>query len=344
MPNYGDLVNIISVKGKKRIHRVLENEDWHTNEGIVHMADIVAVDYGSEIKSSLNTPFRIQKPQLCDLIMGIKRQTQIMYPKDMGYVALKLGVGNGRTILEAGTGSGGFTLALSWFSGEKGCVHTFEAREEFHKLAKKNLAWAGLGQNVQFHHRDIANGFGLDEILQGKKADALFLDVRTPCEYLDHALEALLPGAPIAFLLPCTEQVSELLYALEDGPFEETEVYEILLRPWKPVPGRLRPADRMTAHTCFLVFTRHQECSEDWDKNLKLGTRERKQHAARLDRKNANAAKVAMSTSGAMGADSDTDNLYATDSFDMPDAYDSKGTSNTPNIQDTQEEMEEYSD
>ncbi len=218
--------------------------------------------------------------------MGIKRQTQIMYPKDMGIICMKLGVGNGRTILEAGSGSGGFTIALSWFAGEKGRIHSYEAREEFHKLAQKNVKWAGVGENVSFHLRDIKDGFGLDEpnILNGKKADALFLDVRTPWDYLENALEALVPGAPVAFLLPCVDQVSTLLLALEKLPFEHTEVIEILIRPWKAVPDRLRPADRMCAHTCFLVFTKHQEKSADWDLNLNLGTRERKQFAAKQKR------------------------------------------------------------
>jgi len=31
---------------------------------------------------------------------------------------------------------------------------------------------------------------------------------------------------------------------------------ELLLRPYKAVPARLRPADRMVAHTGYLVFSR----------------------------------------------------------------------------------------
>ena len=286
MPRYGDLVILLSPRGKRRMMRVEEGRDWHTQDGVVSMADLAAAAFGSEVRTSLGVPFRVLRPQLHDLIMGIKRQTQIMYPKDMGLICLKLGVGAGRTILEAGSGSGGFTIALSWFSGPAGRVHTFEAREEFHKLARRNLDWAGVGENVSLHLRDIGDGFGLDDpaVLNGQKADALFLDVRTPWEYLDHALEALVPGAPLAFLLPTVDQVSRLLLALERGPFEETEVCEILVRPWKPVPDRLRPADRMSAHTGFLVFSRHQERSPLWDEPLVLGTRERKQHAARLAR------------------------------------------------------------
>ncbi|MCQ2444624.1 MAG: tRNA (adenine-N1)-methyltransferase [Mailhella sp.] len=285
-PSFGDLVILVSPRGTRHLCRRDPRQDLHTQDGVMRAADLADADFGTEVRTALGVPFRLEKPQLYDLVMGIKRQTQIMYPKDMGLICFKLGVGNGRTILEAGSGSGGFTVALSWFSGPTGHVHTFEAREEFHKLAKRNLDWAGVGSNVSLHLRDIADGFGVDDpdILNGKRGDALFLDVRTPWEYLDAAREALVPGAPIAFLLPTVEQVSELIKALELGAFEETEVCEILVRPWKVVPGRLRPADRMSAHTAFLVFTRLQERSADWDARIPLGTRERKQEAARQAR------------------------------------------------------------
>lgn len=286
MPEFGELVILIAPRGKRRILRLESGNDYHSQDGVLLMDDLAATPFGGEVFTSHGVPFRVQRPQLQDLIMGVKRQTQIMYSKDMGMILFKLGVGPGRTILEAGAGSGGFTLALSWFAGPTGRVHTFEAREEFLKLTRRNLDWAGVGQNVSLHHRDIADGFGPDDpgILNGAKADALFLDVRTPWDYLDNALAALAPGAPLAFLLPTVEQVSRLLLGLEKGPFEETEVCEILVRPWKPVPDRLRPADRMAAHTGFLVFTRHQIRSQAWDDSLVLGTRERKQHAARLSR------------------------------------------------------------
>lgn len=286
MPKYGDLVIVTAPRGKRRILRLQPGQDMHSQDGVLTMESLVNAEFGTEVNTSLGVPFRLQRPQLHDYIMGIKRQTQIMYPKDMGIICLKLGVGPGRTILEAGSGSGGFTLALSWFSGESGHIHSFEANPEFSRLTRRNLDWAGVGGNVSLHVQDIADGFGLDDpaILAGQRADALFLDVRTPWEYLGQALAALVPGAPMAFLLPTVDQVSRLLLALEAAPFEETEVCEVLIRPWKPVPDRLRPADRMTAHTGFLVFTRQQDRSRAWDDNLKLGTRERKQQAARLAR------------------------------------------------------------
>jgi tRNA (adenine57-N1/adenine58-N1)-methyltransferase len=276
MPNYGELAIIMTPRGKRRLMRLEEGRDLHTGEGVLRMADVARADFGAEVATSLGVPCRIQRPTIYDLIRGVKRQTQIMYPKDICYICMRLGVGPGRTVIEAGSGSGGLTVGLSWFSGPTGHVHSFEAREEFHKLARRNLEWAGLGQNVTLRHHDIAEGFS-----GVTGADALFLDVRTPWDYLCHIPAAVKPGASLAFFLPTMDQVGALLLGLEQGPFDDTDVCELLLRRWKPTPDRLRPEDRMIAHTGFLIFARHQERSEAWEALRPLGTRERKQEAAR---------------------------------------------------------------
>ncbi len=281
MPAFGELVIIVTPRGRRRLRRVEENQDIHTQDGVLLMSDIAAAEYGCEVCTSQGVPYRLLRPTLHDLVKGIKRQTQILYPKDIGLICIKLGVGPGKTVIEAGTGSGSLTIALSWFSGPTGHVHTFEVREEFCALARRNLAWAGVGDNVTTHCMDIANGFA-----EVRGADALFLDVRTPWDYLEHIPTAVCPGAALAFLLPTVNQVNKLLLGLERGPFADIEVCEISVRYWKPVADRLRPEDRMIAHTGFLVFGRQQERSPLWDeyRTAALGTRERKQEAARRAR------------------------------------------------------------
>ncbi|MDD6088566.1 MAG: tRNA (adenine-N1)-methyltransferase [Desulfovibrionaceae bacterium] len=282
MPVYGELVIVVTPRGKRGLHRVLENQDLHTRDGVLRMADIAQAEYGSEVLTSQGVPYRLYRPTLSDLVQGVKRQTQILYPKDIGYICTRLGVGPGRTVIEAGTGSGSLTAALAWFSGPTGHVHTFEAREEFQKLAAKNLDKLGLlGENVTMHLGDIAEGF---DGVTG--ADALFLDVRTPQAYLEHIPEACCPGAALAFLLPTVNQVTLLLEGLEQGPFDDVEVCELMIRKWKPIVDRLRPEDRMIAHTGFLIFARLQEKSDLWERFRvqSLGTRERKQEASRRQR------------------------------------------------------------
>jgi tRNA (adenine57-N1/adenine58-N1)-methyltransferase len=51
----------------------------------------------------------------------------------------------------------------------------------------------------------------------------------------------------------------------EQQTFGHIEVEEVLVRPYKAVPDRLRPMDRMVAHTGYLVFARkvHREVSQE---------------------------------------------------------------------------------
>lgn len=278
MIEYGSLVVLVSPRGRKYIRRLTEGEDWHSTDGILAASEVAQHSFGEEVYTHLGVPLLLEEATLFDRLQGIKRQTQIIYAKDIAQICLMLGAGSGKTIAEAGCGSGGLTLALSWFCGPTGRVVSHDAREEFVALARKNLTWAGLGANVELHHHDIENGFLVHN------ADALFLDVRTPWLYIDQALAAVRPGATLGFLVPTTDQIKELLLALEQRDIAHIEVTEILKRNWKPLADRLRPEDRMTAHTGFLVFCRHQKVSEDFRSRTHMGTRERKQEAARQKR------------------------------------------------------------
>ncbi len=277
MPEENQLVLLISPRGKRYLRTLDPTDALHTGDGVLAMQDVAAAQFGQMVLTHTGQPYRLMRPTLFDLAMGVRRQTQIIYPKEMGTILVRLGIGPGTRVIEAGSGSGSLTLALSHAVGETGRVYTHERRPEFSALAAKNLKRAGLGGNVEFIERDIAEGFAVSGV------DALFLDVRTPWAYLGHVAEAVAPGAPVGFILPTVNQVDELVAALEDGPFGHIEVLETLERRWKAVPGRMRPEDRMIGHTGFLVFARQME---PYDGPVQpLGTRERKQEKARQQRR-----------------------------------------------------------
>ena len=246
----GQLVMLLNAKDKRYFVSAREGQVMHTNEGILHLDEVRAAGWGQQVRTHKGYPFTVMRPTLYDLIKSVKRRTQIIYPKEIGYIAMKLGIGPGCRIVEAGCGSGGLTTALAWLVGDTGKVYTYERREEFYTLCRENLERIGLAHRVEQFHHDVSEGF------HAHQADALFLDVREPVDVIRHVPAAVVPGAPIGFLLPTTNQVQDLLKAMEDGPFRQIEVLEILLRHYKPVPERLRPDDRMVAHTGFLVFAR----------------------------------------------------------------------------------------
>jgi len=87
--------------------------------------------------------------------------------------------------------------------------------------------------------------------------------VPNPYDYISQVRNALKPGGFFCSLIPTVNQVEQLLIALRRGRFAFIEVCEILVRYYKPEPNRLRPTDRMVAHTGFLIFARKIEPTED---------------------------------------------------------------------------------
>jgi tRNA (adenine57-N1/adenine58-N1)-methyltransferase len=159
--------------------------------------------------------------------------------------------------MEAGTGSGSMTVALAYAVGPQGRVVSYERRPEFQSLAEKNLSRLGLAERVELRLGDAAEGFA------ETNADAFFLDVANPWDYIAQVRAALKPGGFFCSLVPTFNQVEKLLRALRREHFAFVEVCELLLRYYKAEPSRLRPTDRMVAHTGFLIFGRKLEWSDD---------------------------------------------------------------------------------
>ena len=248
-----DLVLLISQRGKRFLIRLKAGASQHTHRGVVQHDDLIGQPLGQQVRSHLGERFLALEPSTHDLMMNVRRNTQIIYPKEAGYILLKLNLYHGQRVIEAGSGSGSLTLALARAVSPDGRVYSYENRIEMQRNAMRNLQRAGLAEYVAFKVRDIAEGF--DEV----DVDALFLDVRTPWDYLAPACQALKGGGFFGALVPTTNQVSDLVAGLEGHRFGDIEVEELLLRAYKPIPQRLRPADTMVAHTGYLIFARKIE-------------------------------------------------------------------------------------
>ncbi len=246
----GDLLLLLGKDGKRFIVRLSPGEELHTHRGFIKHDDILGQPLGGPIASHLGYPFYLLRPSTHDLIMNIKRESQIIYPKESGYALLKMNIVPGSRVIEAGTGSGAMTIALVQGVMPTGKVYSYERREDMIAVATRNLSRLELLPYVELKHRDMAQGFDETEV------DALFMDVRDPHLYLSQARDALAAGGFFGALVPTANQVSTLLEGLQSLWFVDLEVSEILLRQYKTVPARLRPEDRMVAHTGYLVFAR----------------------------------------------------------------------------------------
>ena len=246
----GDLIQLVSPTNKVYLVRLVAGGQLHTHRGVVNFDPIIGIPWGSQVYTHTGSLYYLLQPSLTDILRETKRNTQIMYPKDIGFVLVTMGIGPGAQVLEAGTGSGAFTTALAWAVGPQGHVYSYDIRPEMQNLARKNLERLGLLERATLKERDIAEGF--DE--QG--VDALFLDLPNPYEYLPQVRQALKSGGYFGSILPTTNQVSRLIYVFHANGFAFVDVCEIILRYYKPVADRLRPVDRMVAHTGYLIFAR----------------------------------------------------------------------------------------
>jgi tRNA (adenine57-N1/adenine58-N1)-methyltransferase len=253
----GDIVQLVGLRHKNFIFTLTPGGEMHTHRGIVRHDDLLSLPWGTQIFSHLGSPFFLLQPMLGDILTNLPRNTQILYPKEIGFIMVTMGIGPGQRVIEAGTGSGSMTVALAHSVGPQGKVISYERRPEFQKLAIKNLTRLGLETRVDFKLKDIAEG--LDET----DADAFFLDVANPYDYMEQVRAALNPGGFFSALVPTFNQAEKLLHALQRNKFAFLEMCEVLLRYYKAEPSRLRPTDRMVAHTGFLMFGRRIEPSED---------------------------------------------------------------------------------
>jgi tRNA (adenine57-N1/adenine58-N1)-methyltransferase catalytic subunit len=253
----GDLALLVGLRHKHFIFPLLPGGSYHTHRGILYHDDLIGKPWGSQVFSHQGSPFFMLQPSLADLLVDLKRSTQIMYPKDIGFILMTMSVGPGQHLMEAGTGSGSMTIAMAHMVGPTGRVYTYEKRPEFQKLARKNLERLGLDERVEFKLGDIADGISETDM------DACFLDVPNPWDYIPQVRAALKPGGFFCNLVPTVNQVERLLYVLRREHFAFVEVCELLLRYYKPEPLRLRPTDRMVAHTGYLTFGRRIEPNID---------------------------------------------------------------------------------
>jgi tRNA (adenine57-N1/adenine58-N1)-methyltransferase catalytic subunit len=246
----GDLAQLVGLSHKNFIIRLESGAQLQTHRGVINHDDLIGKVWGSSVSSHLGNPFYLLQPSIADLIRETRRNTQILYPKDIGFILVTMGIGYGQKVLEAGTGSGAMTTALAFAVGPTGHVTTYEVRPQMLELARKNLSQVGLADRVTFKLADIVSGFDENNV------DALFVDVSNPEDFIPQIRTALKPAGFFGCILPTANQISRLLPALHRENFAFIEVCEILLRYYKPTPERIRPVDRMVAHTGYLVFAR----------------------------------------------------------------------------------------
>jgi tRNA (adenine57-N1/adenine58-N1)-methyltransferase len=245
-----DYVLLYFDERRKWLTKVLEGREFHTHKGIVKVDALIGKSYGDKVVSSLDFDFWILRPTTYDYVMRVERPTQIMYPKDIGIILLKLGICSGKTVVEAGTGSAAMTIAIATAVKPEGHLYTYEIRPEFAETAERNLRRAGVIDYATIRNLDASAGF------QEKNVDAVTIDIGEPWKVLSHAYDCLKGGCPLASFSPTVNQVERTVTALKQVGFIDVDTIECLVRAMRVEEGKTRPATTMISHTGYVTFGR----------------------------------------------------------------------------------------
>src|SRR6056297_1946930 len=211
-------------KGAKLI-RVRENGEMNTKHGKLSYSRMIGRPYGATITTSISHPVYLLRPTAEDLAMGVRRISNINYPKDISRILYRIGIRPGARVVEIGAGSGAMAISLAYAVGTEGCVYTYDIREDMLKCTGKNLRRVGLADRVTLKLRDKK------EPLSETQVDAVLMDIPTPWEELDASWEALC----CAGIWParCRHTIS-----WANWRFACRKNHLCLWRPWKSCAGR----------------------------------------------------------------------------------------------------------
>jgi tRNA (adenine57-N1/adenine58-N1)-methyltransferase catalytic subunit len=256
----GDHVQLTDPKGRKHTVVLEPGKTFFTHRGSLSHDDLIGAQDGSVVKSSGGTPYVALRPLLADFTLGMKRGAAVVYPKDAAEILAMADICPGARVIEAGAGSGALTCWLLRAVGEPGTVTSFERRQDFAEIARRNVeAYFGAapaGWTL------VVGGFGDPDALaraglEPEAADRIVLDMLAPWDCLDTAAATLIPGGVICCYVATTTQLSRTVGALRaQGSFDEPASWETMVRGWHVDGLAVRPEQRMVGHTGFLITAR----------------------------------------------------------------------------------------
>ncbi|WP_300682118.1 tRNA (adenine-N1)-methyltransferase [Nocardioides sp.] len=251
----GEWVRLTDAKGRRHNFELVEGKKFFSNKGSVDHDDLIGQEEGFTIASTSGGEYLVFRPLLSEFVVSMPRGAAVVYPKDSAQIVALADIFPGAVVVEAGVGSGALTCSLLRAVGPLGEVHSFERREEFAEVARKNV--------TQFFGAEPPTWtLGLGDLAEelpasGVRADRVILDMLAPWECVDAAAESLRSGGILCAYVATTTQLSRFVETVRvHGGFTEPAAWESLVRDWHVEGLAVRPGHKMIGHTAFLVTAR----------------------------------------------------------------------------------------
>jgi tRNA (adenine57-N1/adenine58-N1)-methyltransferase len=246
MKEKGSVKRVAYSEGRFYSIRSVEN-DFHTQNGFIKKDELM----NDVAVSNKGVSFRLFEPSFFDSISDLTRGPQIPFPKDVGIVIAKTGIGKSSIVVDSGAGSGYMSCTYANIVKK---VYSFDIKDEHLEIAKKNAENAGL-KNVVFKKLDIYT-----DKITGVKCDLVSLDVPEPWRAIDNVKKILKTGGFLSVYVPCITQINEFVDALRlpenKDDFHYIETIELNEKLWIVEGKRVRPENQQVTHTGFIAFAR----------------------------------------------------------------------------------------
>jgi len=257
----GERVHLIDKKERPYAVTLKAGEIFqHSGDRIPH-DDIIGKPDGTVVQFSNGKLMLAIHPTLAEYTLKMPRGAQVIYPKDLAVIPMWADIYPGSRVFEAGVGSGALTMALLRAVGDRGCVVSYEVREDFAATATKNIErFMGKVPNHFLQIRDAYEGIEIGEGTSSWMFDRVVLDLPEPWRVVPHAARALRSGGLYLSYVPTVPQVMQTVQALEQSRvFTMVQNFETLLRTWNIKGRSVRPDHRMVAHSGFITVARKVE-------------------------------------------------------------------------------------
>ncbi len=243
-----DSIILLDAKGKKRLVPV--------EQGMLRIEGLGVIDSSKLLTTVGKTVtvagkrFLVLTATALDHIECIKRGAQIVVAKDSASIVQRCDLRAGDLVIEGGAGSGALTIALAHAVSPNGRVVSYELREDFASIVRKNLSAAGLDGIAEVKVADVYKG------MSERGAKAVILDLPEPWKAVKTSWDALAPCGTLASYSPTVEQVKETVKSIKELPFTELRTTEIIEREIEVKDSGVRPAFAPLGHTGYITTSR----------------------------------------------------------------------------------------
>lgn len=178
----------------------------------------------------------------------LERGAQVVLQKDAALIASFTGLQSGDTVVDAGAGSGFLAINLGAIVAPTGKVTSYEWKDDFALLARRNVKQAGLEKTVEVKHEDVFDG------ITEREVDLVTLDLASSEKALPYAYNALRKNGFCVGILPNVEQMKRFVLKGEKLGFEQVRSVDSQVREWMVREEGCRPETTGVLHTAFISF------------------------------------------------------------------------------------------